>query len=70
MVKPKGGTTMAIIKRQYRTKKQQKPIIFYQAEVFIKGARVSMKTFSIKREAVFWHEREKNKFTLSPRSPQ
>ena len=59
---------MAIIKRKYRTKKQQKPIIFYQAEVFIKGARVSIKTFSTKREAVFWHEREKNKFTLSPQT--
>ena len=59
---------MAIIKRNYRTKKQQKPIIFYQVEVFIKGVRVSMKTFSTKREAVLWHEKEKQKFTLSPTS--
>ena len=66
MVKPKGETTMAIIKRQYRTKKQQKPKIFYQAEVFVKGVRVSMKTFSTRREAVFWHEKEKHKFTFSP----
>ena len=66
MVKPKGETTMAIIKRQYRTKKQQKPRVFYQAEVFVKGVRVSMKTFSTKREAVFWHEEEKHKFTFSP----
>ena len=66
MVKPKGKTTMAIIKRQYRTKKQQKPVTFYQAEVFIKGVRVSVKTFLTKREAVFWHEKEKHKLTFSP----
>ena len=66
VVKPKEGTTMAIIKRKYRTKKQQKPITFYQAEVFIKGVRIAVKNFSTKREAVFWHEKEKYKFTLSP----
>ena len=68
MVKPKGGTTMAITKRKYRTKKQQKPVIFYQAEVFIKGVRVSMKTFSTRRDAILWHEKKKQKFSLSPRS--
>ena len=35
VAQPKGGVTMAMIKRQYRTKKQ-KPVIFYQAEVFVK----------------------------------
>ncbi|MCY4512592.1 MAG: site-specific integrase [Bdellovibrionales bacterium] len=59
---------MAIIKRSYRTKKQKKPVIFYQAEVFIKGARVSVKTFRTKREAVLWHEKEQCKFTFSPAS--
>ncbi|MCZ0933333.1 MAG: site-specific integrase [Oligoflexia bacterium] len=59
---------MAIIKRQYRTKKQQKPVIFYRAEVYIKGVRVSAKTFSIKRSAVLWQEKEKQKFSLSPTS--
>ena len=68
MDQPKGGTTMAIIKRKYRLKKQQKPTIFYQAEVFVKGVRVATKTFSTKREAVFWHEKEKHKFTLNPNS--
>ena len=57
---------MAIIKRQYRKKKQQKPIIFYRAEVYVEGFRVSAKTFSTKREAVFWHEKEKHKYLLSP----
>ena len=59
---------MAIIKRQYRTKKQKKPVIFYQAEVFVKGARVSVKTFRTKREAVLWHEKEQCKFTFNPAS--
>ena len=59
---------MAIIKRNYRTKKQQKPVVFYRAEVYIKGVRVSAKTFSTKKEAVFWHEKEKHKFDLSPAS--
>ena len=57
---------MAIIKRKYRSKKQQKPLIYYQAEVFVKGMRVSVKNFPIKREAVLWHEKEKIKFTYNP----
>ena len=68
MAQPKGGTTMGIIKRRYRSKKKQKEAVFYRAEVYVKGARVSAKTFSTKREAVFWHEQEKYKFTLSPES--
>ena len=59
---------MAIIKRQYRKKNQQKSVIFYRAEVYIKGVRISAKTFSTKRDAIFWQEREKQKFTLSPTS--
>ena len=59
---------MAIIKRKYRSKKQQKPTIFYQAEVFIKGVRVAVKNFSKKREAILWHEQERYKFTCSPSS--
>ena len=59
---------MAIIKRKYRNKKQQKPVVFYRAEVYIEGVRVSAKTFQTKKEAVFWHEKEKYKFDLSPQS--
>ena len=66
MVKPKGEITMAIIKRQYKTKKQQKPIIYYQAEVFVKGVRVAVRNFSTKRSAIFWHEKEKEKLTFNP----
>ena len=62
VVKPKGGTTMAIIKR-YRNKKT-----FYQAELFVKGVRIATKNFSTKREAFVWHEEEKHKLTLSPAS--
>ena len=68
MVKPKGETTMAIIKRKYRSKKQQKPKVFYQAEVFIKGVRIAVKNFSTKREAILWHEEQRHKFTSSPAS--
>ena len=59
---------MAVIKRRYKSKKHQKPVTYYQAEVFVEGVRVSTKTFTTKREAVFWHEKEKYKFTLSPQS--
>ena len=68
MVKPKGDTTMAIIKRKYRSKKQQKPKVFYQAEVFIQGVRIAVKNFSTKREAILWHEEQRHKFTFSPTS--
>ena len=68
VAQPKGGSTMGISKRKYRTKNHQKPVTFYCAEVYVKGIRVSAKTFSTKREAVFWHEKEKHKFTLSPTS--
>ncbi len=59
---------MAVIKRRYKSKKHQKPVTYYQAEVFVEGVRVSTKTFTTKREAVFWHEKEKHRFTLSPQS--
>ena len=37
---------MGIIKRRYRTKKQQKETVFYRAEVYVKGVRVSAKTLA------------------------
>ena len=57
---------MGIIRRKYRTKKKQQVSISYRAEVYIKGFRVSAKTFSTKREAILWHEKEKQKLTSSP----
>ncbi|MDE0092589.1 MAG: hypothetical protein OXN83_04825, partial [Oligoflexia bacterium] len=57
---------MAIMKRRYCSKKLKKEVIFYRAEVYIKGVRVSGKTFPTKRAAVFWHEKEKEKYTLDP----
>ena len=56
---------MAIIKRKYRTKKQKKPVIYYQAEVFMKGVRIAVKNFSTKREAVLWHEEKIHEVTFS-----
>ena len=68
MAKPKGETTMAIIKRKYRTKQHQKPKVFFQAEVFIKGVRVAIKNFPTRREAILWHEEQRHSFSLSPSS--
>ena len=59
---------MAIIKRKYRTKKQKKPVTYYQAKVFIKGVSVAVKNFSTRKEATLWHEKEKQKFVFSPTS--
>ena len=59
---------MGIIKRRYCSKKHKKSVTYYRAEVYVKGVRISAKTFLTKREAVFWHEKEKHKFTLSPSS--
>ena len=66
MAQPKGGTTMGIIKRRYRNKKHKKEVIFYRAEVYVKSVRVSTKTFTTKRSAILWHEKEKEKYTLDP----
>ena len=54
---------MGIIKRNYCKKNQKKLVTFYRAEVYVKGVRVSAKTFPTKKEAVFWHNKEKSKFT-------
>ena len=58
---------MGIVRIKYKKKNNQK-VIYYCAEIYVKGVRISRKTFSTKREAVFWHEKEKHKFILSPSS--
>ena len=67
MVKPTGGTTMGIVKIKYKKKNNQK-VIYYCAEVYVKGVRISRKTFSKRRDAILWHERERQRLTLSPTS--
>ena len=67
MAQPKGGTTMGIVKIKYKNKKKQQ-VIYYCAEVYVKGVRIARKSFSTRREAVLWHENKKHKFTLSPSS--
>ena len=66
MVKPKGETTMGIIKRKYRTKKQQKPVIFYRAEVYVKGVRISAKTFFYKKKSYLMARKRKTKVQPKP----
>ena len=56
---------MGIVKIKYQKKNKQK-VIYYCAEIYVKGVRVSRKTFSTRREAVLWHERERQRLTLSP----
>ncbi len=53
---------MTTNKRKHSVKKQ-KPSIFYQTEVFIKGVHICTKTFSTKKEALLWSKR--NKYTLT-----
>ena len=58
---------MGIVKIRY-TKKNNQKVIYYCAEIYVKGIRISRKTFSTRREAILWHEREKQRLTLSPAS--
>ena len=58
---------MGIVRIKYK-KKNNRKVIYYCAEIYVKGVRISRKTFSTKREAVLWHEKERQKFTLSPTS--
>ena len=58
---------MGIVRIKYKKKNKQK-VIYYCAEVYVKGVRIARKSFSTRREAIFWHETEKHKFTLSPAS--
>ena len=50
---------MGIIKRRYQPKKQQKPVIFYRAEVYVKGVRVSAKLF-LQKEMLYYGTKKKN----------
>ena len=58
---------MGIVKIKYKKKNNQK-VIYYCAEVYVKGVRISRKTFSKRRDAILWHERERQRLTLSPTS--
>ena len=42
---------MGIVKIKYQKKNNQK-VIYYCAEIYIKGVRISRKTFSTRREAI------------------
>ena len=55
---------MAIIKRFH--KKNGKKKIFYQAQVYVRGMRLTYKSFNTKVEAVIWHEMERKKLIKDP----
>ena len=64
MAYPKGGKVMAIIKRFH--KKNGKKKVFYQAQVYVRGYRLTYKSFNTKTEAVLWHEQQKKQLTNNP----
>ena len=53
---------MAIIKRFH--KKNGKKKIFYQAQVYVRGVRLTYRSFNTKAEAVIWHEMQKKKLKI------
>ena len=55
---------MAIIKRFH--KKNRKKKVFYQAQVYVRGMRLTYKSFDTKAEAVIWHERQRKKLIRNP----
>ena len=55
---------MSIIKR-HKTKNGKRRV-FYQAQVYVRGMRLSYKSFNTKAEAVIWHEAQKRKLTRDP----
>ena len=55
---------MAIIKRFH--KKNGKKKIFYQAQVYVRGVRLTYRSFNTKASAVIWHEQQKKKLTCNP----
>ena len=57
---------MAIIKRYH--KKNGKKKIFYQAQVYVRGMRLTYKSFNTKAEAVIWHERQRKQLIKDPSS--
>jgi len=55
---------MAIIKRHHQ--KNGKKKFFYQAQVYIRGVRLTYKSFNTKAEAVIWHEKQRKKLIQNP----
>ena len=55
---------MAIIKRYH--KKNGKKKVFYQAQVYVRGMRLTYKSFDTKTEACIWHEVQRKKLTKNP----
>ena len=55
---------MAIIKRYHH--KNGKKRTFYQAQVYVRGVRLTHKSFNTKAEAVIWHEKQRKKLIQNP----
>ena len=55
---------MAIIKRYH--KKNGKKKVFYQAQVYVRGMRLTYRSFDTKASAVIWHEMQRKQLTKDP----
>ena len=55
---------MSIIKRHKI--KNGKKRLFYQAQVYVRGTRLTYRSFNTKAEAVIWHETQKRRLTTNP----
>ena len=55
---------MSIIKRHKNKNGRRK--VFYQAQVYVRGMRLTYKSFNTKAEAVIWHEKQKKQLTKDP----
>lgn len=54
---------MAIIKHSRKVKSLKKKSIFYEAQVYVRGVRVAIKTFETQAEAAKWHDEIKRQYT-------
>lgn len=50
---------MAVIKRFRNLKSSKKKTVFYEAQVYVQGVRVALRTFPTRAEAEVWHDKTK-----------
>lgn len=53
---------MAVIKHVRKAKNSKKRTVFYEAQVYVRGVRVTIKTFETRAEAGVWHDQTKRQF--------
>jgi len=53
---------MAVIKRFRNLKSSKKKTVFYEAQVYVQGVRVALRTFQTRAEAEVWHDKTKSDY--------